>query len=72
MGLFPGFVLDVVLNGKVVEFEPSARGFEVSQSLDTVEPRCCGHLGDLVQCPVYSGTPLLWTPWGPGEMSCLQ
>ena len=52
VGLFPGFVLDVVLNGKVVEFEPSARGFEVSQSLDTVEPLCCGHLGDLVKCPV--------------------
>ena len=35
--------------------------------LYTVEPLCCGHLGDLVKCPVYSGAPLLWTPWGPGE-----
>ena len=36
----------------------------------------CGHLGDLVKCPVYrgvliSGTPLLWTPWGPGKVSCI-
>ena len=38
----------------------------------TVEPLCCGHLGDLGKCPVYSGTPLLWTPWGPGEMSRIQ
>ena len=22
--------------------------------------------------PVYSGTPLLWTPWGPGEVSCIE
>ena len=21
---------------------------------------------------IYSGTPLLWTPWGPGEVSCIQ
>ena len=21
---------------------------------------------------VYSGTPLLWTPWGRGEVSCIQ
>ena len=20
----------------------------------------------------YSGTPLLWTPWGPGEVSCIE
>ena len=20
----------------------------------------------------YSGTPLMWTPWGPGEVSCIQ
>ena len=32
----------------------------------------CGHLGDLVKCSVYSGTPLLWTPWGPGEVSCIE
>ena len=32
----------------------------------TVEPLYCGHLG---KCPVYSGTPLLWTPW---EVSCIQ
>ena len=38
--------------------------------LYTVEPLYCGHLGDLV-CPVHSGTPLLWTPWGPG-VSCTQ
>ena len=38
----------------------------------TMEPLYCGHLGDLVKCPVYSGTPLLWTPWGPGEVSCIQ
>ena len=25
-----------------------------------------------MRCPVYSGTPLLWTPWGPGEVSCIQ
>ena len=25
----------------------------------TVEPLYCGHLGNLVRCPVYSGTPLL-------------
>ena len=40
--------------------------------LYTVEPLYCGHLGDLVECPVYSGTPLLWTPWGPGGVSCTQ
>ena len=40
--------------------------------LYTVEPLYCGHLGDLVKCPVYSGTSLLWTPWGPGEVSCIQ
>ena len=22
-----------------------------------------------MKCPVYGGTPLLWTPWGPGEVS---
>ena len=32
------------------------------ESSTTVEPLYCGHLGDLVKCPVYSGTPLLWTP----------
>ena len=21
---------------------------------------------------IYSGAPLLWTPWGPGEVSCIQ
>ena len=21
---------------------------------------------------IYSGTPLLWTPWGPGEVSCIE
>ena len=21
---------------------------------------------------IYSGTPLLWTPWGPGEVSCME
>ena len=21
---------------------------------------------------VYTGTPLLWTPWGPGEVSCIE
>ena len=25
-----------------------------------------------MKCPVYSGTPLLWTPWGPGEVSCIE
>lgn len=28
-GLFPGFVISVVLHGTAVEFEPSAKGFEV-------------------------------------------
>ena len=37
-----------------------------------MEPLYCGHLGDLVKCPVYSGNPLLWTPWGPGEVSCME
>ena len=37
-----------------------------------MEPLYCGHLGDLVKCPVYSGAPLLWTPWGPGKVSCIQ
>ena len=40
--------------------------------LYTVELYYCGHFGDLVKCPVYSGTPLLWTPWGPGGVSCIQ
>ena len=43
-----------------------------SKDVCTVEPLYCGHLGDLVECPVYNGTPLLWTPWGPGEVSCIQ
>ena len=38
----------------------------------TLGPLYCGHLGDLVKCPVYSGTPLLWTPWGPGKVSCME
>ena len=38
----------------------------------TVEPLYCGHLGDLVKCPVYSGAPLLWTPWGPGKVACTE
>ena len=38
----------------------------------TVEPLYCGHLGDLVKCTVYSRAPLMWTPWGPGEVSCIQ
>ena len=21
---------------------------------------------------MYSGTPLMWTPWGPGEVSCIE
>ena len=25
-----------------------------------------------VSVAVYSGAPLLWTPWGPGEVSCMQ
>ncbi len=28
-GLFPGFVLNVVLNGNKIEFEPEARGFNI-------------------------------------------
>lgn len=28
-GVFPGFVLNIVLNGTVVEFEPSPSGFDV-------------------------------------------
>ena len=36
------------------------------------EPIYCRHLKDLVKCPVYSGTPLLWKPWGPGEVSCIE
>ena len=39
----------------------------------TVEPLYnCGHLGDLVKCLVHSEAPLLWTPWGPGEVPCIQ
>ena len=37
-----------------------------------MEPLYCGHLGDLVKCLVYSGAPLLWTPWGPGEVPCID
>ena len=40
--------------------------------LYTAESLYCGHLGDLVECPVYSGITLLWAPWGPGEVSCIQ
>ena len=25
-----------------------------------------------MKCPVYSGTPLLWTPWGPGKVSYIE
>ena len=44
------------------------------QLLEAIQwnPFYCGHLGNLVKRPVYSGNPLLWTPWGPGEMSCIQ
>ena len=37
-----------------------------------MEPFYYGHLGDLVKCLVYSGTPLLRTPWGSGEVSCIE
>ena len=40
--------------------------------LYTAEPLYCGHLGDLVECPVYSGITLLRAPWGPGGVSCIQ
>ena len=36
------------------------------------------HLDYLVGIPCriqvlwYSGTPLMWTPWGPGEVSCIE
>ena len=43
-----------------------------SSDKNTVAPLYCGHLGDLVKCPVYSGTSLMWTPWGPGEVSCIE
>ena len=41
-------------------------------ALYAVEPLYCGHLGDLVKCPVCSGTPFLRTPWRPSEVSCMQ
>ena len=40
--------------------------------LYTAESLYCGHLGDLVECPVYSGITLLWAPRGPGGVSCIQ
>ena len=46
--------------------------FMRSEAVYTVEPLYCGCFGDLVKCPVYSGTSLLWTLWGPGEVSCIQ
>ena len=41
------------------------------------EPLYCGHLEDLVKCSVWrgvliSGNLLLWTPWGPGEVSYIE
>ena len=30
------------------------------------------YLGDLVKCPVHSGTPVLWPPGGPSEVSCIK
>ena len=49
------------------------RGLKVSgRETATCIVEHCGHLEDLVKCPVYSGTPLLWTPWGSGEVSCIQ
>ena len=38
---------------------------------NTVESLYCGHIGDPMKCPVCSGTPLLWTRWGPDEVSCM-
>ena len=26
----------------------------------------------MYMCVYYSGTPLLWTPWGPSEVSCIE
>ena len=48
--------------------------FQVWQQVlqSTVELLYCGHLGDPPKCTVYSGTSLLWTPWGPGEVSCIE
>ena len=37
-----------------------------------MEPLYCGHLEDLVERPVDSGTPLLWTLWGCGEVSTIE
>ena len=31
-----------------------------------------GSIVDTLECPVYRGTPLLWTPWGPSEVSSIQ
>ena len=53
-----------------IQWNPST--VDTLGTLYTVEPLYCEHLGDLVKCPVYSGTPLLWTPWGPGEVPCIQ
>ena len=45
---------------------------QTSRERHKVEPLYCGHLGDPVKCPVYSGTSLLWTPWGPAKVSCIE
>ena len=38
----------------------------------TVEPYNLDTFGNLGKFPVYTGTPLLWTPWEPGEVSYIH
>ena len=54
---------------KLTTFQAELGLHQVGSKHAYVESLYCGHLGDLVKCPVYSGTPLLW---GPGEVSCIQ
>ena len=47
-----------LLKASLVAWGESERDYMTLYST-TVEPHSCGHLGDLVKCPVYSGTPIL-------------
>ena len=57
---------------KLATLQLVVRTWIARMAVDTMSIRVEGG-EDYVRCAgVYSGTPLLWTPWGPGEVSCIQ
>ena len=66
---------DVVMMCQTIEklFEQKLQAMPKEVGKDLVSLLCA-----LAQCRVfpmqlsYSGTPLLWTPWGPSKLSCIE